>query len=256
MQVSRDKKQDHLMQDELTPELRAGGFNTAGVLAIDDYNALVERVWRSEDLLSGARSAVLLGCGGPDFFQALRDSPEWAEGIDPADRFARRIVDAHRDVWIERGWSSASFLYADCRDHNGKSCYANFAALAIACGLGVPSRLGILLHPTYGPWWAIRALLLTERALSPTQPLDWLPCDGCPAPCAEACPSEDVVLPSGFDIGACFETRAAQPACRTRCSARRACVVGRDELAYQEEAEVYYTQNTWESVCEETAVER
>jgi hypothetical protein len=65
-----------------------------------------------------------------------------------------------------------------------------------------------------------------------------------------------VVLPSGFDIRACFETRAAKPACRTRCAARRACVVGRDELAYQEEAEVYYTRNTWESVGGKTAAER
>ena len=242
------------MENELTSELCVGGFNLAGVLAIDDYDALVERVWRSDALLSGARSAVLLGCGGPDFFRALRDSPEWAGGIDPADRFARRVVEAHRDVWIERGWSSASFLYRDRRDDDGRSCYANFTALATACGLGVPSRLGILLHPTYGPWWAIRALLLTERELSPTAALDWNPCDGCPAPCAQACPSDAVVLPSGFDIRACFETRGVTPACRTRCAARRACVVGGDEVAYQEEAEAHYMRNTWESDGWKTAV--
>jgi epoxyqueuosine reductase len=244
------------MQNGLTPELRSGGFNVAGVLAVDDYDALVARVWRREHLLPAARSAVLLGCGGADFFGALRDSPEWAEGIDPADRFARRVVEAHRDVWIERGWPSASFLYCDRRDDAGESHYANFAALAIACGLGVPSRLGILLHPTYGPWWAIRALLLTEREMAPTEALDWNPCDGCPAPCARACPGDAVVLPSGFDIRACFDTRAVTPACRTRCAARRACVVGGDEFAYQAEAEAHYMRSTWESDGWKTAAAR
>ncbi len=244
------------MQNGLTPELQASGFNIAGVLAIDQYDALVPKVWRGGILLPAARSAVLLGCGGADFFRALRDSPEWAKGLDPADRFARRVVEAHRDAWIEHGWSSKSFLYLDRRDDDGESRYADFAALATACGLGVPSRLGILLHPIYGPWWAIRALLLTERALVPTAPLDWNPCDGCPAPCAQACPSDAVVLPSGFDIRACFETRATTPACRTRCAARRACVVGRDEFAYQEEAEVHYMRNTWESDGWKTAVAR
>ncbi len=244
------------MRNGLTPELWTAGFNIAGVLAIDRYDALVPPVWRGGAVLPGARSAVLLGCGGADFFRALRDSPEWAEGLDPADRFARRTVEAHRDSWIEQGWSSASFLYLDRRDDDGNSCYADFAELATACGLGVPSRLGILLHPTYGPWWAIRVLLLTERELPPTAPLNWVPCDGCPAPCAQACPSDMVFLPSGFDIQACFETRAATPACRRRCAARRACVVGRDEFAYQEEAEAHYMRNTWESEGRKTAVVR
>ena len=34
------------MQNGLTPELRASGFNLVGVLAVDDYDALVARVWR------------------------------------------------------------------------------------------------------------------------------------------------------------------------------------------------------------------
>jgi hypothetical protein len=241
------------MQNELTPELLASGFNLAGVLAADEYDTLVARAWRCEELLPGARAAVLLGCGGAGFFRALRDSPEWEAGVDPADRFARRAIDAHRDRWVEGGWSTASFLYRDRRDDAGKSCYANYAALAIACGLGVKSRLGILLHPSYGPWWAMRGLLLTERELVPTTPLNWEPCDGCPAPCAEACPSDRVVLPSGFDIETCFETRAVTPACRTRCVARRACIAGDDDSAYQEEAEAYYMRSTWESEGWKTA---
>jgi hypothetical protein len=62
-----------------------------------------------------------------------------------------------------------------------------------------------------------------------------------------------VVLPSGFDIGACFETREVTPACRTRCAARRACIAGDDDSAYQEEAEAYYMRSTWESEGWKTA---
>lgn len=222
--------------------LEAHGFNLVGALAVERYDELVAPGWRSAEILPTARSAVLLCCGGPGFFRAARCSPEWRAGIDPLDRFARRWVEFQCALWRESGFDTQGYLYIDERESAGESHFADFESLAAASGIGVPSRLGILLHPQFGPWISIRGLLLTERICAPTMPLDWSPCLGCPAPCAGACPSDRVVLSSGFDLEACFTTKASTPVCRTKCAARRACVYGSDQ-AYDREAETYYTES-------------
>jgi hypothetical protein len=224
--------------------LGAHGLNLVGALAADRYDSLVSPPWRTAEILPTARSAVLLGCGGPEFFRAARASDEWRAGVDPVDRFARRWVEFQCALWREAGFDTQGFLYADQRRSADESHFADFSSLAAASGIGVPSRLGILLHPRFGPWLSIRGLLLTERSCAPTKPLDWNPCPGCHAPCEQACPSDQVLLTSGFDVEACFATKESTPACRSSCAARRACVYGRDQV-YDREAETYYNENAW-----------
>jgi hypothetical protein len=228
----------------LDSALEVHGFNLVGALAADRYDQLVTSGWRCAETLPTARSAVLLCCGGPEFFRAVRSSPEWRAGVDPVDRFARRWVEFQRALWQEAGFDTRGFLYVDERESDGESHFADFASLAAASGIGVSSRLGILLHPRFGPWVSIRGLLLTERPCPPTKPLEWNPCFGCPAPCADACPSDRVMLDSGFDVEACFATKASTPICRTSCAARRACVYGQDQT-YDRKAETYYTESAW-----------
>ena len=104
--------------------------------------------------------------------------------------------------------------------------FADFVTLAEACGIGVRSRLALLLHPVYGTWLSIRAILVTEQAFEPTAPLaGFAPCEGCPAPCASACRGE-AVRPVGFDAAACLKTSVRDAICGASCPARRACPVG------------------------------
>ena len=117
--------------------------------------------------------------------------------------------------------------------------FADFVALGRAAGLGAPGRLGLLLHPVYGPWLSIRAVLLCALRLEPTPPLAAFdPCSGCPAPCAAACPGAALSGPR-FDVAACAATRRREPGCQLRCDARRACVLG-PEHAYSGEAEAHH----------------
>lgn len=227
------------------PELAENGIDVIGVTTAQRYDAVVGPPWRAARWLPTARSAVLLGCGGSRLFRAARGAPDWDAGPDPVDRFTRRWVERQRDAWRAEGFATESALYADRRSDGDRFAFADFAALAAACGLGTPSRLRILLHPRFGPWWSIRGLLLTERALAPTPPLAWDPCDGCPAPCADACPGAGVFAARGpLDVAACFETRRARADCRAQCASRRACVVGRD-AAYEPDAERYFAQSAW-----------
>jgi epoxyqueuosine reductase QueG len=117
--------------------------------------------------------------------------------------------------------------------------FADFVALGREAGLGVGGRLGMLLHPEYGPWVSLRAALLSARDLPPDAPLAGFdPCTGCAAPCADACPGA-AVPPEGFSVSRCAVARAREPACRLRCDARRACVVGPFH-AYDAAAEAHH----------------
>lgn len=212
--------------------LRAAGLNLLGCLSRPRYDALVPEAWRAERLLPVARSVLVVASGGRALFAAFRRSPEAQREPDPLDAFTRRVVEAAAEQ-LGGPWRA---LFA--HERRG-GVFADFVALGRAAGLGEPSRLGLLLHPVYGPWLSIRALILTPRQRPETPPLaDFAPCRGCPAPCGAACPG-GAVAPAGFDVTACVATRRREPACGSRCAARRACVVG-PQHAYTAQAEALH----------------
>ncbi len=220
----------------LAPALELAGVNVAGVLGCQDYDARVPEGWQCRDLLPEARSVIVLASGGTAFFRAFQASlgADESRGADPdpLDGFLVRVVEAAADAERDRGFATASAFYFERRAGG----FADFVGLAEAAGLGAPSRLALLLHPEYGPWLAVRALLLTERELSATSSdPEFQPCGGCPAPCQAACPG--AALPAtGFDLDRCVSTSRNQAACQIGCAARRACVVG-PEHRYDPEAE-------------------
>ena len=141
----------------LDPGLDEAGFNAVGVLSVCRYDELVAVPWRSAALLPGATSAVVLGCGGPAFGEAFLRSPEAGLAEHPIDHFASRIVEAAAETLRRRGAPTRAIYYWQNRD----GAFADFIALARAVGLGLASRVGILIHPSYGPWISLRAALLT-----------------------------------------------------------------------------------------------
>jgi hypothetical protein len=213
--------------------LCAAGFNALGVLGTGVYDALVPPPFRLPLLFPLARSVLVLGAGGRSLFDAFERSPEASFLPDPLDAYTRRIAH-HAAAWPGLGAARALFA-SETRD----GVFADFVALGHAAGLGAPSRLGLLVHPRYGPWLSLRALHLCERALVPTPALQgFAPCEGCPAPCADACHGR-ALAGARFDTAACRETRLREPACEVRCDARRACVLGR-EHRYRERAEAHH----------------
>ncbi len=220
----------------LAPPLQAAGFNVAGVLSAERYAGLVPPAWAPQAILPAARSVVVLASGGRALGRAVAAAPTSARDRDPFDAHTRRVAEAAAATLREASWPTEPLFYFERRG----GAFADFVALGRACGLGTPSRLGLLLHPSYGPWLSIRALLLTARPLTPTPELEHSPCDGCPAPCALACHGAALLPPpSGFDREACTATRRRLEACALRCDARRACVVG-PEHAYDPETEAHH----------------
>ncbi len=248
-----------------TPEVLAGqlgldaaGFNLVGSLTIARYDSLVSEAWREVGRGASARSALVVASGGRALFHAFSASPESTLSVDPVDTYTRRVVDGAAHSL----GGAARAVYAF--EKRG-GVYADFIALAQASGLGAPGRLGLLLHPEFGPWLSIRAILLSEAEFPETPPLvDYAPCTGCSAPCAVACHGSAVSSGSAaFDVSACSATRASQSSrvsqtsrasqrgpdpgrdrpCALRCDARRACVVG-PEHAYTATAEAHHMRHS------------
>jgi hypothetical protein len=219
--------------EALAAFLCAAGFNALGILEASQYDALVPPPFRLEVLFPLARSALVLGAGGRALFDAFERSPEARFTQDPLDSYTRRIAGCAA-AWP--GLGAARVLHAF---ESREGVFADFVALGRAAGLGAPSRLGLLVHPTYGPWLSLRATILCERTLAPTRALTgFAPCEGCSAPCAEACHGS-ALSGERFDTAACLATRLGNPACKTRCDARRSCVLGRDHV-YREHAEAHH----------------
>ncbi|MFI5314897.1 MAG: hypothetical protein ACHQ6T_04295 [Myxococcota bacterium] len=199
-------------------QLARAGLALSGTLSIAVYDSVVPPPWRSSELAPAARSAIVVGNAGRALWSAFQTSPERALPDDPLDAYTRRVLAAAARLGDP---PAAVGFYADRRG----GVYLPLVELARRAGFGAPGRIGVLIHPEFGPWIGIRAVLLVRDALPETIAPPYDPCGGCPAPCASACVGAAVAA-RGFDTQKCYATRLADPACAGACAARSACVVG------------------------------
>jgi ferredoxin len=192
-----------------------------------DFDAACAQVplpLRLAQLLPGASATVILGSGGPTFFEHFERSPEAGDGAPhPLDRFTARVV----AVLAAGTLPALGIAHALYYPFVGHGPLIPFQRLGRAAGLGAPGPLGLQIHPEFGPWWAYRALLVVASrdalALAGDAPADG--CAGCSAPCVTACPA-GAVSRDGFAIPACHARRLAAEPCRLSCDARIACIRG------------------------------
>lgn len=200
---------------------------------------------RLGELAPGAVAAVVLGDGGGDFFARFRAAPEATDGApDPINRYTARVVRALvAEVAVgltarfpfdvppagpaePRPPAGSAEPLPAARPAGPSGPLLPLQRIGMAAGLPPGGPLGLQIHPRFGPWWAYRALVLCDRPLPEAQPLA-SSCTGCPAPCVSACPG-GAVAPGGFAVGRCGAHRLVHAPCADNCSARRACVVGRE----------------------------
>jgi epoxyqueuosine reductase len=198
--------------------LEAHGLNLHGALSGEVYDARVPEPWKRARAHPSACAVLVVASGGRAFWACFERSPAARLRRDPVDRYAQRVL---REAARLLGPQAGVATYAQRR--GGR--FVPLSALAQASGIGVPSRLGLLIHPEYGPWLSLRGLIYLPVHVKPSQPLRQRPCEGCPAPCRSACIGSAVDL-RGFDLGLCLWTKWSDRRCARDCSARRACVIG------------------------------
>jgi methylmalonic aciduria homocystinuria type C protein len=116
--------------------------------------------------------------------------------------------------------ASCTVIYAHARDERGR--FFPFQRLAVAVGFAALAPSQLLIHPTFGPWFALRAVIIGMGEPPPLSPRVALPC---------ACAEHRCV--------ATFDHAMAHPEdWRAWLAVRDACPIGRayryddDQLAY------------------------
>ncbi len=202
------------------------GLNLVGVAAPATYDALVPATYR---LREPAAAILVVGNGGGALWAAYEAHVRRHPGFDvqphPLDAFTRGVlVQAVAPAIARRGVRATLRLPFDA-----DAPPLSFVHLAEAAGLGAPSLLGILVHPEFGPWMALRGAFFVDVATEAARPAaGFTPCATCAErPCIPACPAGVVTLASRWDAEGCMAHRLAEAGrCDDGCCARVACVYG------------------------------
>lgn len=209
----------------------SGGDIASHLSMLLGEHGLEPRGWfaiESGDIPAGSKAvtagsaALLIGNHGPAMWDAFRQSPEYRDGVaHPMDRWTRRIVEGALPQLGVR--ATALFPFG------GEIWpFQRFARRAM--GLQ-SSPLGLLIHPQYGLWHALRAAIVFPEMESVTPVrAGQHPCDDCAdKPCLDTCPV-GAFSAHGFAVAACRTWLAGSPAtpdCMGEgCAARSACPVG------------------------------
>ena len=112
----------------------------------------------------------------PPFVEAMRD-PALAAEAHPLERYTERTIEAA----IGAAHPEARIYYAH-RRYDG--AFLPFQRLAVATGLGALAPSHLVIHPVFGPWFALRAIAIVRGSPPVRLPIAQ-PCR-CEAACGDA----------------------------------------------------------------------
>ena len=199
---------------EILIHLESMGLNIVGITDGQPHRAL----------LPECQSAVVFGNGGTTlwdrFIDDLRVNPEHlSHSQHPFDDFVHRCIQTVDPTpppsrrWIRCAAEPEAFV--------------DFRPLAQSAGLGFSSTMGLLIHPEYGLWTGLRAVLLTTEKLINVKAVEGQsPCQNCiEKPCITACPA-GAVQPTGWKVQICAQFHQDSTQCHGQCHSRLSCPIG------------------------------
>jgi epoxyqueuosine reductase QueG len=250
------------LPDIIKETLTQHGLNLVGVTSIAAYEAIVSPQYHVASLLPNAKSLIVIGNGGGEFWRGFREYCDAHPGYlqereHPLDDYTVERIESALTPMLQDAKARYRYLYP----FRFWTEPVSFMHLARAAGLAGPSILGVTIHPVYGPWMALRAAVLLDQELTfPPQARGFDPCATCvERPCISACPGGVISVEKGWDIPACVQHRVRrQEDCVDYCHARYHCVYGQeyryplDELQYHQrrsfvEMRKYFEQSSTRS---------
>jgi hypothetical protein len=186
-----------------------------------------------EGLPKGTRTLLLLGPEEPGFWPHLQAQPEWLDGgPDPLDRWSRRAIGR---LACDLG-AKALFPF-------GGPPWHPFQRWALRTGRVWDSPVRLLVHADQGLMVSFRGALALREAVDLPPPAA-RPCDGCAAPCRQACPPRALTR-AGYDLPSChaFLDQPEGRDCMTGgCQVRRACPVSQTYARLPEQSGYHMRQ--------------
>lgn len=206
------------------------GFDLMQPLRIAQYNARVEPPLALEDFGSGDHLAVVVAntrALWPIWLEALASDPVLAACSDPLDAYTERVLHAA----VARLGAPASVRFA----HETGARTVAMQRLAHVAGLAFLTETHMSVHPTYGPWIALRAAISVAIPGPPGSPAPMVqPCGGCAHGCRPAFERALATL-TGAPTEA--DTRAHW---RDWLACRDACPVGREHRYSEAQIRYHY----------------
>jgi methylmalonic aciduria homocystinuria type C protein len=154
----------------------------------------------------------------PRFVAARAGDAELAAAAHPLELYSERVIDR-----VAASLPHARVYYAH-RTYDG--AFLPLQRLAVAAGIGALSPTHLVIHPVYGPWFALRAVIVCDGAVPVQSPRVRLPCT-----CDERCTSAfaQAVEATGPDRW------------RAWLAVRDSCTVGRDHRYSDEQIAYHYS---------------
>ena len=209
----------------ISDAVRAAGLNLFGSCGIEAYDRRAPRGLRAPDLMPRARGVVVVASAGRELWQSLcaeldADGGERAgwRRENPLDAYVARALDRAAIALAHAGIESRRF-----EPTLDAPVPLDFRALGEIAGLGTMGPFGLLIHPTHGPWWALRGAWLVDADVArPQTPA--APCAGCSAPCLGSSRRPEGIL-------------LATPSVRGRCPVGSKSRYSDEQIAYHYDRE-------------------
>ena len=217
------------------------GMNLRAIILVDDFDRELQEAWDRAGIFTHSDDRlVLLGMAGSSLWQFLKENNYL--GDDRFDQFSTEAsLEVSRLFW---GDQSPRIIYPG-------NTSIPLQQIGRSLGWGAPSPLGLDINPQYGPWFAYRAVFLTQSLLPVTNAfrIRQSPCDRCvKKPCLSNCPASALRSGALPDLNACVSRRIEdQTGCGLACQSRLACPVGR-EWRYSEEQLNYHGERSFRSL--------
>jgi methylmalonic aciduria homocystinuria type C protein len=156
----------------------------------------------------------------PRFVAARRADRELDAAEHPLERYTEAAIEralsgSHGRAWFgHRTYAEGTFI--------------PLQAVAVASGLGTLAPTGLVIHPVFGPWFALRAVIV-EPGEPPPPRAPIAPACTCDAPCLDAL--------------ARAQAARGPEAWRAWLAVRDACPVGRDHRYSDDQVLYHYGRN-------------
>ncbi len=179
-------------------------------------------------------TTVLIANAGYVFWQSMRAAN--VQDDNPVDQYS--ILLSHE--------FAKKYLHCDIEILYPSDYPLSLQSVGQKTGWSHTTPMGISIHPTFGTWFAYRALFLVEQKLPATAPLvaDH-PCESClDRPCQRVCPSGAVGEIGSFKLETCGHYRIEHnSSCAYQCLSRISCPVGVEYQYVPEQMNYHYNRS-------------